>query len=148
MSRANYAGVESGTVAPPDHSSDFYYEDGDKEHSVWFLDVVSFLNELHALRDQQAGGFAIYRLGTEDAAIWDAINLPRQLSITGKVKPLLETLKGNETITDVGEGEIVSVDESRTDGARQVERDADGYLSATYLTLSQISDPLSSGRRG
>ena len=71
MSRANYAGVESGTVAPPDHSSDFYYEDGDKDHSVWFLDVVSFLNELHVLRDQQAGGFAIYRLGTEDAAIWD-----------------------------------------------------------------------------
>jgi spore germination protein YaaH len=55
MSRANYAGVESGTVAPPDHSSDFYYEDGDKEHSVWFLDVVSFLNELHVLRDQRAG---------------------------------------------------------------------------------------------
>ncbi len=30
---------------------------------------------------QQAGGFAIYRLGTEDAAIWDAINLPRQFPI-------------------------------------------------------------------
>ena len=138
MSRANYAGVESATVAPPDHSFDFYYEDGDKEHSVWFLDVVSFLNELHALRDQHAGGFAVYRLGTEDAAIWDAINLPRKLSITGKVKPLLETLKGNETITDVGEGEIVSVDESRMDGARQVEQDAEGFLSATYLTFPKF----------
>ena len=76
MSRASNAGVKSGTVAPPDHSSDFDYEDADKEHSVWFLDVTSFLNELHALRDQQAGGFAIYRLGTEDSAIWGAINLP------------------------------------------------------------------------
>jgi hypothetical protein len=125
-------------VAPPDHSFDFYYEDGDKEHSVWFRDVVSFLNELHALRDQRAGGFAIYRLGTEDAAIWDAINLPRQLAITGRVKPLLETLRGNETITDVGEGEIVEVDESRTDGARKVERDPDGYLSATYLRFPKF----------
>ena len=67
-------------VAPPDHGSDFSYEDADKDHSVWFLDVVSFLNELHALRDQRAGGFAVYRLGTEDPAIWDAINLPRKTS--------------------------------------------------------------------
>ena len=44
MSRASNAGVEAGTVAPPDHSSDFYYEDADKDHSVWFLDVVTFLN--------------------------------------------------------------------------------------------------------
>ncbi len=138
MSRANYAGVESGTVAPPDHSSDFYYEDGDKEHSVWFLDVVSFLNELHVLRDQRAGGFAIYRLGSEDAAIWDAINLPRHLSLSGRVKPLLETLHGNETITDVGEGEIVEVDEARTDGARKVAQEPDGYLSATYLRFPKF----------
>ncbi len=132
MSRASNAGVEPDTVAPPDHSSDFYYEDGNKEHSVWFLDVVSFLNELHAVRDQQAGGFAIYRLGTEDAAIWDAINLPRKFQLAGPVKASLETLLGNETITDVGEGEIVSVDETRSDGARKIEFGPDGYLSATY----------------
>ncbi|MEO6969926.1 MAG: glycosyltransferase, partial [Chthoniobacterales bacterium] len=138
MSRASNAGVESGTVAPPDHSSDFYYEDANKEHSVWFLDVVSFLNELHAVRDEQAGGFAIYRLGTEDSAIWDAINLPRQLPPNGSAKALLETLKGNETITDVGEGEIVSVDETRSDGARKIETDPDGYLSATYLSFPEF----------
>src|SRR3954471_15062973 len=63
---------------------------------------------------------------------------PRQWAIAGKVKPLLEMLKGSETITDVGEGEIVSVDESRMDGARQVERDAEGYLSATYLTFPKF----------
>ena len=138
MSRASNAGVESGTVGPPDHSSDFNYEDGDKEHSVWFLDVTSFLNELHALRAEQAGGFAIYRLGTEDSAIWDAIDLPRQFPINGTVKWLLETLRGNDTITDVGEGEIVSVDETRRDGARKVELGPDGYLSATYLEFPEF----------
>lgn len=138
MSRANNANVEPGTVAPPDHGSDFYYEDGDKEHSVWFLDVISFLDELHLLRDQNAGGFAIYRLGTEDPAIWDAINLPRKLQLDGRVKSLLETLKGDETITDVGEGEIVSVDEARTDGARKVELGPDGYLSATYVRFPEF----------
>ena len=138
MSRASNAGVKSGTVAPPDHSSDFCYEDGDKEHSVWFLDVTSFLDELHALRDEQAGGFAIYRLGTEDSAIWSAINLPRQFAINGTVQWLLETLRGNDTITDVGEGEIVTVDETRRDGARKIELGPDGYLSATYLEFPEF----------
>jgi cellulose synthase/poly-beta-1,6-N-acetylglucosamine synthase-like glycosyltransferase/peptidoglycan/xylan/chitin deacetylase (PgdA/CDA1 family)/spore germination protein YaaH len=138
MSRASNAGVEEGTIAPSDQGSDFYYEDADKDHSVCFLDVVSFLNELHALRDQQAGGFAIYRLGTEDAAIWDAINLPRQVSLDGTVRRLLETLEGNETITDVGDGEIVSVDETRSDGARKIVLGPDGYLSATYLRFPEF----------
>src|SRR5450432_734409 len=138
MSRASNAGVELGTVAPPDHSSDFYYEDANKEHSVWFLDVVSFLNELHAVRDQQAGGFAIYRLGTEDSAIWAAINLPRKFQLDGTVKASLETLLGNETITDVGEGKIVSVDETRADGSRKIELGPDGYLNATYLSFPEF----------
>jgi len=138
MSRASNAGVEAGTVAPPDHSSDFYYEDADKDHSVWFLDVVSFWNELHAVRAAQAGGFAIYRLGTEDSAIWKAINLPRQVPANGPVRSALETLQGDETITDVGEGEIVSVDETRTNGARRIEVETDGYLNATYLSFPEF----------
>ncbi len=138
MSRASVAGVEEGAVAPPDHSSDFDYDDGDKEHSVWFLDVVSFLNELHALRDAQTGGFAIYRLGTEDTAIWDALSLPRRISPNDPAMQSLGTLKGTDTITDVGDGEIVSVDETQSDGARKIEAGPDGYLSATYLRFPKF----------
>ena len=90
------------------------------------------------MRDQKAGGFAIYRLGTEDPAIWDAINLPRKIQPDESVKNLLEPLKGTDTITDVGEGEIVNVDETRTDGARRIEVGADGYLSATYLQFPEF----------
>jgi len=32
-----------------------------------------FLNELREVRKQNTGGFALYRLGTEDTAIWDAL---------------------------------------------------------------------------
>jgi cellulose synthase/poly-beta-1,6-N-acetylglucosamine synthase-like glycosyltransferase/peptidoglycan/xylan/chitin deacetylase (PgdA/CDA1 family)/spore germination protein YaaH len=138
MSRASNAGVEAGAVAPPDHSFDFDYRDADKDHSVSFLDVVSFLNELHALRDAHTGGFAIYRLGSEDAAIWNAINLPRQIAPNDPAIKQIEILKGTDTITDVGDGEIVSVDESRTDGARKIERAPDGYLTATYLTFPEF----------
>lgn len=137
MSRASNAEVAPGTVAPPDHSADFYYEDAEKEHSVWFLDAISFLNELHAVREQKAGGVAIFRLGTEDPAIWDALNFP-PAPPDGTLKKFLEPLASSDTITDVGDGEIVNVDEARTDGARKIERGADGYLSASYLQFPEF----------
>ena len=60
-------------------------------------------------------------MGTEDAAIWDALNLPRDFNLDRATRQaLLEVLKGTETITDVGEGEIVSVDETRADGRAQL----------------------------
>ena len=77
MSRGNNADIETAEVAGPGYNPYFYFEDGDKEHAVWFLDVVTFLNQLREVRDQKAGGFALYRLGTEDPAIWDALSVPR-----------------------------------------------------------------------
>jgi cellulose synthase/poly-beta-1,6-N-acetylglucosamine synthase-like glycosyltransferase/peptidoglycan/xylan/chitin deacetylase (PgdA/CDA1 family)/spore germination protein YaaH len=138
MSRANNAGVGPGVVGPPDHESDFYFEDADKEHSVSFLDVVSFLNELHALHDEKAGGFALYRLGTEDPAIWDALNLPRPIQPNDATRSILQPLKGTDTITDVGDGEIVDVDETRADGARTISLSQDGYLHASYQSFPEF----------
>src|SRR5438309_5969256 len=42
MSRASYAEVAGLNIAAPDYSPYFYYEDADKDHSVWFLDAVTF----------------------------------------------------------------------------------------------------------
>ncbi|MFN2541764.1 MAG: polysaccharide deacetylase family protein [Chthoniobacterales bacterium] len=138
MSRAKNAGVETAEVKAPAYSPYFYFEDGDKEHGVWFLDVATFLNELREVRDQKAGGFALYRLGTEDPAIWDALNVSRDFKIDNQTRELLEVLKGTDTIADVGEGEIVTVDESRSDGRREVAVDAEGYLSAKYITFPEF----------
>src|SRR5947199_262825 len=60
MSRANDAEVENAEVKAPSYSPYFYFEDGNKEHAVWFLDAVTFLNELREVRDHKAGGFAVY----------------------------------------------------------------------------------------
>ncbi len=116
MSRANDAEVESAEVKAPGYSPYFYFEDGDKEHAVWFLDAVTFVNQLREVRDQKAGGFAVYRLGSEDPAIWDALSVPRGFKIDNQTRESLEVLKGTDTITDVGDGEIVTVDENRSDG--------------------------------
>ncbi len=50
----------------------------------------------------------------------------------------LEILKGTDTIADVGEGEIVSVDESQSDGLRKLSMDDEGFLTATYTKFPQF----------
>ncbi|PYK84099.1 MAG: hypothetical protein DME41_03980, partial [Verrucomicrobia bacterium] len=138
MSRANNAEIQGAEVSGPSYNPYFYFEDGDKEHAVWFLDVVTFLNELREVRGQKAGGFALYRLGTEDPAIWDALAVPRDFKIENQTRDALEVLKGTDTITDVGEGEIVTVDESRADGMRKLAVDSEGYLTAKYTKFPEF----------
>jgi peptidoglycan-N-acetylglucosamine deacetylase len=138
MSRGHNAEIESASVVAPDYNPSFYYEDADKVHTVWFLDVVTFLNELREVREQKAGGFALYRLGTEDTAIWDALNVRHNFTIDDQTRPLLEVLKSTDTITDVGDGEIVTVDESRSDGMRSLTVDGEGFLTAIYTKFPEF----------
>jgi len=138
MSRAYNAEVASAEVSGPSYNPYFYFEDADKEHAVWFLDVATFLNELREVRGQKAGGFGLYRLGTEDPAIWDALAVPRDFKIDNQTREALEVLKGTDTITDVGEGEIVTVDENRADGMRHLAVDAEGYLTAKYTKFPEF----------
>ena len=138
MSRANDAEIESVQVQGPSYSPYFYFQDEDAEHGVWFLDAVTFLNELREVRDEKAGGFALYRLGSEDPAIWDALNVPRDFKFDNQTRQALELIKSTDTITDVGDGEIVTVDEDRTDGTRKLAVDADGYLTAKYVKFAEF----------
>jgi len=138
MSRASYAGVAGVSVVAPDYNPNFDYEDAGRNHSVWFLDVATFLNQLRQVRDAKAGGIAIYRLGTEDVSIWDALSVKRDFKMDDAARALLEILKGTDTIADVGEGEIVSVDENQSDGLRSLALDAEGYLTASYSKFPQF----------
>src|SRR5437764_776598 len=138
MSRASNAEIASAEVSAPGYNPYIYYEDNDKEHAVWFLDVITFLNEVREVRKQKAGGFALYRLGTEDTAIWDSLSVPADFSIDAATRPLLEVLRGTDTITDVGEGEIVTVDQSRANGMRTLEVDKDKYLTASYTKFPEF----------
>ena len=138
MSRANDAELQSVDVQGPSYSPYFYFQDEDTEHGVWFLDAVTFLNQLRAVRDQKAGGFALYRLGSEDPAIWEALNVPRDFKLDSQTRQALELIKSTDTITDVGDGEIVTVDEDRTDGMRKLSVDGEGYLTAKYEKFAEF----------
>src|SRR5438128_7752402 len=100
MSRANDAEIQSVEVSGPSYSPYFYFQDEDKEHAVWFLDAATFLNQLREARDQKAGGFALYRLGSEDPAIWDALSVPRDFKLDDQTRQSLELIKSTDTITD------------------------------------------------
>src|SRR5947199_5845016 len=138
MSRANDAEIASAEVSGPSYSPYFYFQDEEKEHAVWFLDAVTFLNQLRAVRDHKAGGFAVYRLGSEDPAIWDALSVPRDFKVDNQTRQSLELIKSSDTIADVRDGEIVTVDEDRSDGMRKLAVDADGYLTAKYVKFAQF----------
>ena len=138
MSRANDAEIDRVEVQGPSFSPYFYFQDEDKEHAVWFLDAVTFLNQLREVRNQKSGGFALYRLGTEDPAIWDALSVPRDFKFDTQTRQSLELIKSTDTIADVGDGEIVTVDEDRQDGMRKLAVDADGYLTAKYVRFAQF----------
>src|SRR6058998_3961478 len=138
MSRANDAEIKGVDVQGPSYSPYFYFQDEDKEHAVWFLDAVTFLNQVREVRDQKAGGFALYRLGSEDPAIWDALAVPRNFNLDNPTRQALEVIPSSDTIADVGDGEIVTVDQNSTDGMRKLAVDTDGYLTAKYVKFAEF----------
>ncbi len=138
MSRGNNAEVSGAEEQPPAYNPFFYFEEDDKEHGVWFLDAVTFLNQLREVRKQNAGGIAIYRLGTEDSGIWDVLNLPLDLKLDARARRLLGTIRSADVIADVGVGDIVTVDTSRADGARALAGEADGYVTGSYTKFAQF----------
>src|SRR4029453_717177 len=89
-------------------------------------------------RYQNAGGFALYRLGSEDPAIWEALSVSGGFKFGKQTRLSLELIKSTDTITDVGDGEIVTVDEDRMDGMRKLTVDADGSFTAKSVKFSQF----------
>ncbi|HEX3817152.1 MAG TPA: polysaccharide deacetylase family protein, partial [Chthoniobacterales bacterium] len=138
MSRASYAEIPGFSAGAPDYNPTFSYDDGDDEHTVSFLDATTFLNELRSARGKKVGGIAIFRLGLEDSAIWEAIKLPPHAKPDAQVQNELGILKSTDTITDIGDGEIVSADESRADGLRTIGLDAAGNFTATYKQFPEF----------
>ena len=133
MSRASYAGLDRANgvpVGPPEYNGRYTYSEPNGEHSVTFLDAVSFFNQVRMVRAAKLGGIGVHMLGSEDPQIWDVLEMkgdpkPEALKALGK-------LKADQTVTHIGRGEIVTVVDSMDDGARTLSLDADGQMRAQY----------------
>ncbi len=134
MSRASYAGLDkegnSVAVSGPSYNGIYDYSEPDGEHTVAFLDAISFFNQLRAVRDMKLGGFGIARLGSEDPQLWDVLEI-KGPPASAALKALGQ-IKAGYTITHVGRGEIVTVDDTRNDGRRTVALDESNKLTARY----------------
>ncbi len=141
MSRASYAGVDQSPqaveVSAPTYNGIYSYSEPGGEHTVSFLDAISFYNQLRTLRAAKLGGLGISRLGAEDPLVWDALEMRGSNAKPGALSSTqlnsLGDLRATETITHIGRGEIVTVDDSHDDGRRDVVLEPDGKLNAHYV---------------
>ncbi len=126
MSRAGHSSLSSCDFEAPTYNPHFVYEDSGAVHTLWFLDTVTFLNQLKAGRSYHVGGVAISRLGTEDPGIWQALKLDTAKPLTPANIAPLETLKPGAAIAHIGRGNFITMADERGDGARRIMLDKDG----------------------
>ncbi len=145
MARAARSAQSGLAFDPTTQNPHFDYTDQAEVHRIWFLDAVTFLNQLAASRASQVGGIAIFRLGTEDPNIWPVLGFDTTKPPTPENLGLIETISPGDAMAHVGKGSLISIDDQRADGLRRItlSQDGQGRLQASaryerfpgYLTL-------------
>ena len=100
------------------------------DHLVWYLDGASAYNQVRAERSLGAAGYAVWRLGAEDPALWKAVATSRA---SDAASALSEIPPGYET-EFIGDGEILQIVASPRSGSRIVTADsARGMLTGERI---------------
>ena len=95
-----------------------YYDENDALHHVWFLDGVTFFNQLVAGQQYGPRGFALWRLGSEDPSIWPVV--ARRAQLDGTTADTLRVVHYGYDLDYEGRGEVLKVTATPSDGAREV----------------------------
>lgn len=122
MSRAARAQLPTCRVDEHSLNPRFSYSEGDQQHHLWFLDVATLLNQYQAVRDENAGGIALNRLGLEDPSIWYGLLCAEDEQFTPDEVSALSKVKSEETIANVGRGEFINLTLEQRDGQRTLLR--------------------------
>ncbi len=126
MNRAKRSSITSCNFESPSYNPHFVYSDDESIHTVWFLDAVTFLNQLITSRKRHVGGVAISRLGTEDPDVWDVLEFDTTKTLDQEDLAKIETIKPGDTVASFGKGNLVTIADELSDGTRRVtiEKDA------------------------
>jgi cellulose synthase/poly-beta-1,6-N-acetylglucosamine synthase-like glycosyltransferase/peptidoglycan/xylan/chitin deacetylase (PgdA/CDA1 family) len=89
------------------------------DHLVWYLDGASAYNQVRAERSLGGAGYAVWRLGAEDPALWKAV---AATSVRDAASLLSEIPPGYET-EFIGDGEILQIIASPRSGSRVLSDD-------------------------
>jgi peptidoglycan/xylan/chitin deacetylase (PgdA/CDA1 family)/GT2 family glycosyltransferase len=98
-----------------------YMRDG-RTHQVWLLDATTSWNQRRAIERTGAAGIALWRLGSEDPRLWDA------LAAGAGSRPELSALPAPAGVEVTGLGEIMRLDRQATPGHRTLAYDRDGLI--------------------
>ncbi|HEY5289649.1 MAG TPA: glycosyltransferase [Caulobacteraceae bacterium] len=103
----------------------FAYEDDDhRKHIVWFLDAASLFNQVKVSDPYRPMGYALWRMGAEDPAVWKYFHQPY-----GSAKPVgLERIDPSVAVDFDGTGEVLHVESLPSPGSRTIEVDAETGL--------------------
>ena len=132
MTRAFNAGLSNCRSDSPFYNPHFFYEDAGIEHTVWFLDTSTFINQVRRASQYLTGGVAIYRLGLEDPHIWKALTLMKSQPLSLADLANFENLTSDGGVANVGRGEFLTVSDSRADGLRKMRQDSKGQIVESY----------------
>ena len=108
---------------------DYTGEDG-SQHHVWMLDAATAFNQMAAIRHYGAAGTALWRVGSEDTALWSVFGR----HATGAQG--LTHLPAGQNVDIEGRGELVQVDATPASGERTLKFGQDGLIfDETYVRL-------------
>jgi cellulose synthase/poly-beta-1,6-N-acetylglucosamine synthase-like glycosyltransferase/peptidoglycan/xylan/chitin deacetylase (PgdA/CDA1 family)/spore germination protein YaaH len=109
-----------------------YVEDDGKTHEVWFLDAVTAYNELQSAKGYGLGGYALWRMGSEDPSLWNIFGADKTANSTDA----LQNIKFGYDVDFEGTGEILQVVAEPQDGSRRFTAGQNGQVAGeTYDTL-------------
>ncbi|MER2529263.1 MAG: glycosyltransferase [Candidatus Competibacter denitrificans] len=122
-----------------------YADDNDHIHHVWMLDAVSAFNQLVVIRSVQPRGIALWRMGSEDPALW---------RVFGKAAPLdaalaseLGQIQFGYGLDYEGQGEILEITARPQAGNRTITFDPKrNLITAEHYT--QFPSPYMITRHG
>ncbi|MGE7940304.1 glycosyltransferase [Bacillus paramycoides] len=114
----------------------FRYKTGAKEHTAWFLDGVTLYNQVKIAMNNNAKGFALWRLGAEDPTIWKVLENPIEVQNNPDA---LHKIASLDEINYSGQGEILQIENERQNGLRDYKVGKNGYLTdEVYQSLPSV----------
>ena len=106
-----------------------YYDDKDRIHNVHFVDAATNFNAIRFATEYGLAGTALWRLGFEDSRLWGFYDLPMTRTALNKFNfTEFNKVEGSRTVDYIGEGEILDVLASPTDGRIRAEIDTASML--------------------
>jgi len=111
-----------------------YYDEKNIPHQVFFLDAVTAFNQIASTKKYNVGGYALWRMGSEDPSLWSVFNARQNLN--ADVTNHLQSLKYGYDVDYEGEGEILKVTDTPSEGKRTLTYDNQSGL----ITKAEMSD--------